>query len=318
MERIRIPNAATYSPISLLDILVAGPVVAGLLFRTPRAVKLVQAAALATYAGSAVRDWQERRGVRKIDFVEEFGAGVRRLAPMPRDLREREVQLLVERLNDEYQPMSVPRRELARWVDGHLTGYIAGITDQWVETSTEVRSFLLARLIFPSALGACDFLSGDIAIFRHTGVFEPHVIAHEFAHRKGYFKELEAQALSYLALTASGEPVLVQAALCERLHRDLRVLAPRRRGGFRRQVRGAGLRRELESAFLTLAPEPDPLTRRIDAAIRAAYDARMRLTGQNGISDYDLGFTNFLYTVETGGDGHRKPPPAGRVHQPPT
>jgi len=32
--------------------------------------------------------------------------------------------------------------------------------------------------------------------------------------------------------------------------------------------------------------------------MKPLYDKRMKLTGQNGLSDYDLGFTNFLYTFE--------------------
>jgi hypothetical protein len=42
--------------------------------------------------------------------------------------------------------------------------------------------------------------------------------------------------------------------------------------------------------------------------MRHVYDARMRLTGQNGISDYDLGFTNFLYTFETSRTARQRPP----------
>jgi hypothetical protein len=38
----------------------------------------------------------------------------------------------------------------------------------------------------------------------------------------------------------------------------------------------------------------------------------MKLTGQNGISDYDLGFTNFLYSVETDAT-YRARVPAGAV-----
>jgi hypothetical protein len=30
--------------------------------------------------------------------------------------------------------------------------------------------------------------------------------------------------------------------------------------------------------------------------MRTLYDQRMKLTGQNGLSDYDEGFTNFLWT----------------------
>ena len=171
----------------------------------------------------------------------------------------------------------------------------------------QVRSTGLAKMIFPFALGACDILSGDIAIFKDAGVFEPHVIAHELSHRKGYYKELEAQALAYLALAGSGEPVLVQSALCERLHRDVRVLAEEDDDRFRDLVDGAGLRAELREEFIKLRPGKGAISGPISQAMRALYDERMRLTGQNGLSDYDLGFTNFLYTFERGSARQRPP-----------
>ncbi|MEX0912244.1 MAG: DUF3810 family protein [Gemmatimonadota bacterium] len=298
MQRIRIPNEATYSPLSLLDIALAAPVVSRLLFRGTLPGRAVQAAAMGIYFGSAAQDWLERRGVRRIDFLAEFGADVRHLEEMPLVARREEVASLVEEANDGYTGARVPRDELAREVDRHLTAYIAGITGQQVETSTEIRSFTIAQVIFPFALGACDFLSGDVAIFRDTGVFEPHVIAHEFAHRKGYWKELEAQALAYLANASSGNLLLEQSARCERLHRHLRVLAGDDPEAYAASVAQAGLRPELGASFSAVRPAPGPLAERVEAVMKRLYDERMRLTGQNGIRDYDLGFTNFLYTVE--------------------
>jgi hypothetical protein len=40
----------------------------------------------------------------------------------------------------------------------------------------------------------------------------------------------------------------------------------------------------------------------------------MRATGQAGMSDYDLGFTDFLYTFETSASARQVPPLAGRLH----
>jgi hypothetical protein len=37
------------------------------------------------------------------------------------------------------------------------------------------------------------------------------------------------------------------------------------------------------------------------------------LTGQNGLSDYDVGFTNFLYTFELSSTARHEPPPAGAL-----
>jgi len=308
MERIRIPNDATYAPVSLLDVALVAPLVTRLLFRATVPGKAIQAAALGVYLGSAAQDWWERRGVKKIDFLREFGADVKHLQEMPLEVRREELGLLVEAANDQYTAERIPRTELATEVDRHLTDYIAGITGQRVETSTEIRGFTVAQLLFPFALGACDFLSGDVAIFRDTGVFEPHVISHEFAHRKGYWKELEAQALSYLANASSGNPVLEQSARCERIHRQLRVLAGDDPESYPAIVASAGLRAELEKHFTGIRPAPGPVAEKVEAVMKKLYDERMRLTGQNGIHDYDLGFTNFLYTFERSTTARQTPP----------
>jgi hypothetical protein len=299
MERVRIPNEATYTPLPLLDMALVAPLLSRVLLRATLPGRVFQVAAMGVYAHSAFQDWMERRGVRKIDFLAEFGADVKHLEEMPAAVRREEIRLLAERLNDEYVPFRRSREEVAVQCDRHLTEYIGGITGQRVETSTEIRGFTVAGLIFPFALGACDLLSGDVAIFRDTGVFEPHVIAHEFAHRKGYWKELEAQALAYLALASSGDPVLVQSSRCERLHRHLRALAGDDPEAFAPLVAEAGLRHELEFDFLRMRPAPSgPVARKVEIAMKTLYEERMKLTGQNGIHDYDVGFTNFLYTFE--------------------
>jgi hypothetical protein len=312
MERIRISNDATYFPVSLTDVMLAAPLLSRLVLGATLPGKVIQLAALGAYAVSSLQDWADRRGIRRVDFLREFGADVQHLRPMSEIERETEVRTLAARLNREYVPFTLPRAELAEVVDEHLTSYIAGITGQRVETSSEVRNFGLVQVLFPFALGACDFLSGDIAIFRDTGVFEPHVIAHEFCHRKGYYKELDAQALAYLALVSSGDPLLVQSALCERLHRQIRVLAEEDEERFERIAESSGLRQELREELMKLRPRPGVLARPVSAVMRSLYDERMKLTGQNGLSDYDRGFTNFLYTFEKSPDARQPVPAAAR------
>ena len=316
VEEVHVSNRATYWPIAPLDAVIGAPLVARVLLGATPVGRVLQAALLGAYLGCALRDWHDRRGIRKIAFREELGADGRHLVAMPREVREAEVRLLARRLDDELTEARVPRQELAVEVDRHLTGYIAGITGQRVRTSTAVRGFTVARVAFPFARGACDILSGDVAIFKDTGPFEPHIIAHEFSHRKGYWKELHAQVLAYLSLVGSGEPVLVQSALLERLYRNLRVLAGRDVARFRDLVERAARRPELRRALLAQGPPAHPVARRVDAGMRQLYDARMRVTGQAGISDYDLGFTNFLYTFETSSVARQAPPPAGTVHRP--
>lgn len=300
-ERVRIPNEATYSPVSLLDVMAAAPLASRFLLGATLPGRVIQMAAMGVYARSVIQDWSARRGVTRIDFKAEFGADVDQLEPQPHTSREMEVRRLARLLNEGYTEERPARPELARQVNEVLTGFIAGVTGQVVETSDEIRNISLAGLVFPFAQGTCDVLSGDVAIFRDTGIFEPHIIAHEFVHRKGYLKELHAQVLAYMALRTSGDPVLVQAARAERFYRQLRVLS-RDEGGeddldtFDGLLDDVGLRDELLEAFVALRPSPGLYRSVVGDGMKKLYDLRMKATGQNGLTDYDQGFTDFLHT----------------------
>lgn len=298
MDDIRIPNDATYSPVALTDLLIAAPLASRLLLGATLPGRAIQLAALGLYAGSVAKDWSVRRGMKRIDFLIEYGADVFSCDEQPSDFRRQEVARLGEALNDGYVAERPPRKELARQVNEVLTDYLASVTGQRVETSSEIREVSLAMLVFPFAQGTCDILSGDVAIFRDTGIFEPHIVCHEFVHRKGYLKEMHAQALAWLALRNSGVPWMVQSARAERLHRQLRVLGGDDPAVFREMVEHAGLREELEQDFLDLRPDPNVYQSVVGSGMKAVYELRMKATGQNGLSDYDQGFTNFLFTFE--------------------
>ena len=296
MRELHIPNDATYAPFSLTDVIATAPLASRILLGATLPGRVLSAAALGVYAGSAVKDWVRRRDMVWVDFQAEFGADVRTLEPMPAEARREEISRLAERLGRDYTDVRVPRRELAVRVNTQLTEYIGGITGQRVHTSSEVRDFTLARLVFPFAMGVCDVISGDVALFRDTGIFEPHIICHEFVHRKGYWKELHAQVLAYLALVGSGDPVLEQAAVAERLHRQLKVLAGDDHAAYHELVDGLGLRDELEEELHALRPAPGAYESTVASVMKTLYDERLKMTGQNGLSDYDEGFTNFLWT----------------------
>jgi hypothetical protein len=296
MDEIRIPNDATYAPFSLTDVIATAPIASRILLGATLPGRVLSAAALGLYAGSAVKDWVRRRDVRWIDFQREFGADVKTLVEMPESARRDEVGRLARRLDDGYTAERIPRAQLARAVNEHLTEYVAGITGQRVHTSSEVRDFTLARLIFPFAMGVCDIVSGDVALFRDGGIFEPHIICHEFVHRKGYWKELHAQVLAYMALMSSGDPVMVQSALGERLHRQLKALAGDDHQVYHDLVSSLALRAELADELHSLRPDPGVYESSVSVVMKRLYDERMKVTGQNGLSDYDVGFTNFLWT----------------------
>lgn len=297
METIRIPNSATYSPVSLTDLMFVAPLATRVLMGATLPGRLLQAAAAGAYAGCVLSDWASRRGVRKIDFLGTYGSDVSHLDEMPVARREEDVQRYSEELMRIHQPVARSRGAVAADINERLTTYIAGITGQRVETSSSVREMTLARLIMPFASGSCDILSGDIAVFRSTGIFEPHILAHEFCHRKGYLKELEAQALAYLALSRSRDPQLRQSALAERVYRNLRVLDGDDPGRYNELLENTPLDGPILDDFRRLRP-PDQRPNAFANAMRELYDSRMKMTGQNGLSDYDRGFTNFLYTYE--------------------
>jgi len=301
MDEIRIPNEATYAPFSLTDVIATAPLASRILLGATLPGRVLSAAAFGMYAGSAVKDWVSRREMRWIDFGKEFGCDVKTLEPMPDGARRDEIQKLGARLEAGFTAERIPRADAAVAVNEHLTEYMAGITGQRVYTSSEVRDFTLSKLIFPFAMGVCDVVSGDVALFRDTGIFEPHIICHEFVHRKGYWKELHAQALSYLALMSSGDPVMVQAALAERLHRQLKVVADEDPEIYHDLVDGLGMRTELADEFHALRPDPGVYESSVSVVMKKLYDERMKLTGQNGLSDYDEGFTNFLWTFTRSG-----------------
>jgi Protein of unknown function (DUF3810) len=296
MDEIRIPNDATYAPVALTDLIAGAPLASTLLLGATLPGRVISAAAFGMYAGSAVKDWLARQDMRWIDWVPEFGADVHRLDPMPEEERRAEIGRLARRLDDGWTEERRPREKVAREVNRRLTAFIAGITGQQVKTSSAVRDFGLAQFVFPFAMGACDVISGDVSIFRDTGLFEPHVICHEFVHRKGYWKELHAQVLAYFALATSGDPLLVQAALAERLHRQLKVVAGDDAEAYHDLVEGLAARPELISELHALKPAPSGYESVVGTVMRRVYDERLKLTGQNGISDYDVGFTNFLWT----------------------
>ena len=298
MKKIVIPNIATRAPVALTDILMSAPLASRLLLGASAPGQVVAAAAAGFYAGCALRDWAARRGVVYVDFQAEYGADVGTLPEMPEEARRAEAEQIAAAFRDGFTEARIPRAELASRVGRRLTAYLASITGQEVVFSASVRDFTLAKMLFPSALGACDALGGDIALFQDTGLLEPHVIAHEFCHRVGYLKELHAQVLAYLALRTSGEPVLVQAARAERLLRHASVLVgrePRRVGPMLAEL---GLPAPMVEGLL----QTRPATRAgregaLSQGMRTLYDRRMRVMGQNGLSDYDEGFTSLLWAL---------------------
>lgn len=235
--------------------------------------------------------------LKNLDFQKHFGADVKTLERQSLDGRLDEIEALTEKLNDEYVPQNYEKKELARLVNRELENYLESITGEAVRTSSRIRKHGFFQVLFPFALGACSPIDGEIYIFKDTGVFEPHLITHELAHRHGYGKELHAQALAYLALMNSKNPVFMQSANCERLNRQIMVVNDCDRKQARFFTERSDLRAELRKDFLKLMRRRGIYEGVVSLAILPLYQLRMKLTGQNGLQDYAEGFTNFLYTT---------------------
>lgn len=300
-KEIRIPNLSTKAPVPFLDAALLADLAyfgfSAISATTPAGIAMVAVNSLfAIYVGSSMIDYVKKRKIKRINFMKTYGADVKHFKKMPKDIREKEISGLIEKVNDEYTNAKYERKDLAEVVDKHLTDYIANITDQRVITSTKLRNWGVSKMFMPTALGACDVLSGEVYIFQDRGIFEPHVIGHEFVHRKGYFKELDAQVLAYLSQIASKDPILVQSANCERLTRNMAVLK-RDRNERRDFIENSKLRPEIKKHCIFGKRSYKPSEKRLTKFFEGMYDLRMKASGQNGITDYDEGFTSFLCTI---------------------
>ena len=82
MDRVEIPNQATYSPLALTDVFMLAPLASRVLLGATVPGRIVQALALGAYARSVLSDWISRRDARPIDFGEVFGQDLSDLEPM--------------------------------------------------------------------------------------------------------------------------------------------------------------------------------------------------------------------------------------------
>jgi hypothetical protein len=54
----------------------------------------------------------------------------------------------------------------------------------------------------------------------------------------------------------------------------------------------------LAKEFHEIRPEPSAYEKGVWAVMKPIYEERMKMTGQNGLSDYDKGFTDFIFSQE--------------------
>ncbi len=141
----------------------------------------------------------------------------------------------------------------------------------------------------------------DIFIFEKPSLFTPYYVAHEFAHRIGYGKELYAQLIAYYALTSSPEQELKQASYAEQTARQMMVLKGTKQYKPFIKSELARLRKELQKPFHDrLYPKYNIIVKVFAAIVTPIMLMQLKLTRQH-LSDYGLGFTNMAYAYEQAG-----------------
>ena len=213
---------------------------------------------------------------------------------MPKDQRVKEAETLIEKLNDEFVEQSYSNNELGKRVDEVVTSYIAALTGQRIETSSRIRKTGVIPYLLPIAEGFTDPFGGEVWVPNKKKVRRPHIVAHEFCHRKGYRQELEVQILAYFALRTSEDPIFRQAAYAERLYRTLDSLSQSEQSSVLEQH---PVREELKEDICD-TPKLNPLQLAVLIPFSGLYLLKMKKTNQTGgFKDYGEGLINFIHTV---------------------
>jgi hypothetical protein len=192
-------------------------------------------------------------------------------------------------------------------VNKALTDYMEERTGIRFETSDRIRGFGVLKILYPFALAGNFILGSEVYLFNsQSGVLNPFIIGHEFAHRKNRFKELDAQVWAYLSLLYSNDPILVQGAKAGRLRSQLLSVASIVDKD-KNRAQAEETKAEAITAYRGLRPELKtdfdrslifPLYKRVLAGmVFPIYGLYLLLTKQRP-SDYNSGFTNFLHALE--------------------
>lgn len=241
---------------------------------------------------------------KKVNFLENISADVNDFSEdlVPSEAREKDIIDLVESLNTNYMQNNLSTKDISKKTANAIQEYIKKITNQDIRFYHGVRNgFNLAGIAFASLGIKWD--DGEITVYPFGGnLLLPQTIAHEQAHRIGYNQELDAQLLSYYALAESQDPLLMQSAKLARLLSHFVVLSEKEQVNIIDVANKYNLRPEFIDDLFQHFPKKSnflyTIAFKLGEFSRKAMDKKLSEEGQNGISIYDLGFTNALYLRE--------------------
>ncbi|MBT3720703.1 hypothetical protein HN789_02340 [archaeon] len=150
----------------------------------------------------------DQRSIEKTKKIDFFGEKKFELSDLSEnkfcfDERMHEVEDLVSKLNQEYQPMDLSWGESSRKTRDAIQKYIKKETGQEIGFYHGVRQRPKLLGYLNAQRGGHDPNSSDISVNIELDENAFWIVAHEQAHRIGYGTEIDAQLISYNALIES-------------------------------------------------------------------------------------------------------------------
>ncbi|MBU4501576.1 MAG: DUF3810 family protein [Nanoarchaeota archaeon] len=247
----KVPNLATYSPVSTSDIIIGGlgvnlacfaasfgldivpvetiikhdwlyNVYSAINYHIPYYTATVMNYTMLGMLGSAGLDFLCRPRIsRKKDVSEKLDAPRGNTDIMT---RLHKIDDICYAINYDYTEKEYTMQEEAKIASDTLDEIIYKIEGVRQKTSSKVRNSKVMKYIFPHALGGCNLLSREIDFFGQMPYMSFSISAHELAHRKSYFKENDAEVLAHLAGFMTRDPVFIQSARYSRLRRECQTI----------------------------------------------------------------------------------------------
>ncbi len=249
---------------------------------------------MSLYVSAMAYDFIIKRRIQHIP-LQSFGKRNKDLPQMSLEERMKEATILSEKVNDEYvSPSSF--KDMITNSHNAVTTYNLLHTGQLIYTSPRVRRFGISSIVTPMASATTDPLGGEVYYLKkHKGLLTPGILAHEFFHKLGYLKELDAQVHMYRALKHFGDDELQQSAHCHRLIGHL-VEIKQRKEPWRNVFQQFSLRKEIRADFEEEAKKSR--YERIVAPIATPLVKLGMLLRGSSVDDYHRTWTNYLYATK--------------------
>lgn len=256
----------------------------------------------AAMCGSGAIDYMNKppKELYKLEISEKLGVKRKEVNEKTRKKKIDELCLMIK---DDHTEKSYGIKEEAEIAGKTLDKLVYKIEGVKIKTSNVVKKSYLAKYMMPHALGGCNLISKDIDIFQQMPYISPSIVAHELCHRKGYFKENDAEVLAHLAGFMTDDPVFIQSSRISRLRREWQSLKLQKEE-FNDYLSSLKLPVKMKSKLIKQEIQKNngdgnPLAKSFANIQLTMYKILMRILGQKeGLERYTRIFTEDLHALE--------------------